>query len=113
MQALDISAAMRSPPSWQTPDGQAAFWLGDAFNGGASWVGCFSGTSPWERHPDGEELLHVLEGEVEITVLAQKGSLRRRIKAGAMFVVPRGLWHKQRAIGSVVECGATSGRSQH
>jgi hypothetical protein len=33
----------------------------------------FSGQTPWERHPDGDELLQVLEGCVEMTVLAEAG----------------------------------------
>jgi len=38
-----------------------------AFNNGE--VGVFwsaSGTSPWERHPEDEELLQVIEGQVEV-----------------------------------------------
>lgn len=32
----------------------------------------FSGQAPWERHPD-DELLHVLDGEVELTLLTDSG----------------------------------------
>jgi len=31
---------------------------------GVFW--CTAGTSPWERHPEDEELLQVIEGEVDI-----------------------------------------------
>jgi mannose-6-phosphate isomerase-like protein (cupin superfamily) len=49
----------------------------------------------WERHPQGDELLHVLEGEVEVE-LRERGGRRRRttVPAGSFFVVPRGLWHR-------------------
>ena len=33
----------------------------------------FSDLSPWERHPDEDELLYVPEGEVDITVLHPDG----------------------------------------
>ena len=33
----------------------------------------FSGQAPWERHPDGDELLHVLEGAIDLTVLTDDG----------------------------------------
>jgi mannose-6-phosphate isomerase-like protein (cupin superfamily) len=49
----------------------------------------------WERHPTGDELLHVLEGEVEVELLQKSGRRRRTtVRAGSFFVVPRGLWHR-------------------
>lgn len=55
----------------------------------------YSGLTPWERHPDGDELLHVLEGEVEVTVLGEDGPAQVTVPAGSIFVCPRGLWHRQ------------------
>lgn len=57
----------------------------------------FSGLTPWEIHPDGDELLHVLEGSVEVTVLTDDGPYRETLRTGSVFVVPRGLWHRQHA----------------
>jgi quercetin dioxygenase-like cupin family protein len=49
----------------------------------------------WERHPNGDELLHVLEGEVEVTLVQKSGRRQRTtVRAGSFFVVPRGLWHR-------------------
>jgi len=56
----------------------------------------YSGLTPWERHPDGDELLHVLDGEVDVTVLAEDGPAEVTVRAGSVFVCPRGLWHRQR-----------------
>jgi quercetin dioxygenase-like cupin family protein len=55
----------------------------------------FSGTTPWERHPDGDELLHVLDGEVDVTLLTDDGPVDVAVPAGSLFVCPRGLWHRQ------------------
>lgn len=55
----------------------------------------FSGTTPWERHPDGDEFLHVLDGEVAVTVLTDDGPVDVAVPAGSVFVCPRGLWHRQ------------------
>jgi mannose-6-phosphate isomerase-like protein (cupin superfamily) len=57
----------------------------------------FSGLTPWERHPDADELLHVLEGAVDLTVLIEDGPRSVTLTAGSVFVVPRGLWHRQHA----------------
>jgi quercetin dioxygenase-like cupin family protein len=61
----------------------------------------FSGQAPWERHPDGDELLHVLEGAIDLTVLTDDGTTELRLDAGSVFVCPKGLWHRQRAPQSV------------
>ena len=58
-----------------------------------SWV--------WERHPKGDELLHVLEGDLEITLLRDEGSEKTVLGAGTVFVVPRGVWHRPHAITNV------------
>ncbi|MEO6026359.1 MAG: cupin domain-containing protein [Candidatus Binatia bacterium] len=67
-------------------------WLEDRLVG----VMRFSGETPWERHPDGDELLHVLDGEIDVTVLADAGPVHVSVAAGGVFVCPRGLWHRQR-----------------
>ena len=55
----------------------------------------FTGRTPWERHPDGDELLYALDGEVELTAIADGGPSTRVIRAGEAFVCARGVWHRQ------------------
>jgi quercetin dioxygenase-like cupin family protein len=57
----------------------------------------FSGETPWERHPEGDELLFVLEGEIVVTILSDSGRDSAALTAGSVCIVPRGLWHRQRA----------------
>jgi len=61
----------------------------------------YSGLTPWERHPDGDELLLALDGEVDVTVLTDEEPVRRKLRAGEVFVCPQGLWHRQLADKSV------------
>jgi PhnB protein len=61
----------------------------------------YTGLTPWERHPGGDELLYALDGEVEVTVLTDDGPVHETIRAGSAFVCPRGLWHRQLARKSV------------
>jgi quercetin dioxygenase-like cupin family protein len=93
-------------------DDAAAFPRLASFNGGAIYVGRFAGPTPWERHRDGDELLHVLEGAVEITVLTDEGPRKTHVTAGCVFVVPRGLWHRQLALPSVTLLAATPDNSE-
>src|SRR5262249_12926572 len=64
-------------------------------------VSRFSGATHWERHPAGDELLHVLEGEMEVTTLTDEGLIQSRVSAGSVFVCPRGLWHNLRPLSPV------------
>ncbi|MBI1815376.1 MAG: cupin domain-containing protein [Deltaproteobacteria bacterium] len=67
----------------------------------------FSGQSPWERHPGGDELLHALDGEVDVTVLTNDGPVHTSVRAGSVFVCPKGLWHRQNAPRGVTHLYAT------
>ena len=85
-----------------------------AFNQGSVGVfRCGPGTSPWEHHPDDDEMLYVLEGAVEISVLSEGGPLTTRVEPGSAFVVPRGLWHKHHVPDRLVELYATPGGTVH
>lgn len=61
----------------------------------------FSAKPPWERHPAGDELLYVLDGELELSLLAPEGRIEVVLRTGSIFVVPRGLWHRSSPRGAV------------
>jgi mannose-6-phosphate isomerase-like protein (cupin superfamily) len=92
--------------------GEVEFRTLATFNQGT--IGVFwasTGTSPWERHPDDDELLQVVEGSVDIEVLTDEGSEITPVSAGSVFVVPRGHWHRHRHTGLVKELYLTPGAS--
>ena len=74
-----------------------------------------SGPSPWEMHPDCDEMLQVLEGEIEVEVLPGSGgpSVKTRVPSGSFFVVPRGDWHRQTLLVRTKEFYLTPGPSVH
>ena len=54
-----------------------------------------AGSSPWEKHNNGDELLLVMDGEVRIEVLEDSGDpWAEQLKAGSLFIVPKGRWHQ-------------------
>ena len=53
----------------------------------------FQGAYVWHRHDDTDEVFIVLDGEM--TIAFRKGSVA--LKAGEMFVVPKGAEHKPHA----------------
>jgi quercetin dioxygenase-like cupin family protein len=98
-----LSAALRA----NAPFASTPFSKLESFNHGGIFVGRFSGTAPWERHRRGDELVHVLGGEVKLTVMTARGPVDWTLGAGSVFVVPRGLWHRQQARTEVTLLSAT------
>ncbi|MFT5447153.1 MAG: mannose-6-phosphate isomerase-like protein (cupin superfamily) [Gammaproteobacteria bacterium] len=66
------------------------------------------GDASWYR-----ELFYILEGTFEITLLTETGSEHHVVPAGAMFVLPQGVWHKPAAPASVKFMHLTPGQSLH
>jgi len=66
------------------------------FHGCTCGVASFSGRPPWELH-EADELLHILSGETELTVLEPEGATSRRLRAGNMVLIPQGCWHSNDA----------------
>ena len=115
MRAHDLGEALRGVVAGEVltvEEDTAAFPRLASFNAGAVYVGRFSGQTPWERHPDADELLHVLEGATDITLLTPDGATQVSVAAGSVFVVPRGLWHRQVARPRVTLLAATPDHSE-
>ena len=56
----------------------------------------FSGETAWERHPGGDEMLLILDGETELTQLTPEGEIRQIARKGDAVQIPAGVWHSQR-----------------
>ncbi len=86
----------------------------DAGHAGVFWSEA-GGPSPWEMHPDCDEMLQVLEGEIDVEVLPRDGGagVKTRVPAGSISIVPRGCWHRQNLISRTKEFYLTPGRSLH
>ncbi|MCW5734673.1 MAG: cupin domain-containing protein [Enhydrobacter sp.] len=53
-----------------------------------------------ERHPR-DELLYVVQGSVNVTVLLEEGADDATLNEGSVFVVPAGRWHRQESRSTV------------
>jgi mannose-6-phosphate isomerase-like protein (cupin superfamily) len=71
-------------------------------------------TSTWEMHPEGDELLVLLSGALDIVLDEAAGQRTVALETGQTCLVPRGTWHRQIVRRPAVELGLTYGRStQH
>ena len=88
MTQVDLSQVTTRPGS---PIGEHQFH--DCRFGIGSFVGC----PHWERHNGGDELLLVLAGASNLSVLEDGEVHTRQIAAGSLVVVPQGHWHSNDA----------------
>ena len=91
----------------------AAFAELSPFGKGALFAGSFSGESPWERHPNGDELVHVLDGATKLTIRFEDGPRSFDLRAGMLIVVPQGRWHRFHAPEGVTVLTATPQPTEH
>ena len=64
------------------------------YRDGAIYVGHYAGNSEWERHPQGDEIVYVLDGEVHLFLLTEGGEQEHRMRSGELLVVPMNTWHR-------------------
>lgn len=77
------------------------------------FAGSFDGQSPWERHPNGDELVQVFAGETTLTILSDDGEDVLHMTAGMLTVVPQGRWHRFDAPTGVSLMTATPMPTEH
>jgi mannose-6-phosphate isomerase-like protein (cupin superfamily) len=71
--------------------GEGGGWLVTSFHMSAD-------TPTWEMHPEGDEVLHLVSGEMDVVLEEEGGRGRERViplRAGSTCIVPRGAWHRQ------------------
>lgn len=55
---------------------------------------CDTDWGSWEMHPNGDEFVYLLEGDIEFLLETSEGvATARRITGRGAVVVPRGVWH--------------------
>lgn len=101
-QTLNIQQALskttflkgRTPNKSDHPDNNSAYGALSEFGNGGMYVANYAGFSEWERHPHGDEMVQVLEGETCLVLLINKEEVPHKIQAGELLIVPQGVWHR-------------------
>lgn len=83
----------RRPDTEETEVGSAFATLAETSTGGV-FAGSFQGEGAWERHPNGDELVQILDGETQLTLIVDGIQSSLEMKAGMLTIVPQGCWHK-------------------
>jgi uncharacterized cupin superfamily protein len=100
-------------PSTTADEAADAFARLADYRDGGIFVGHWAGTSEWERHPAGDELVLLLDGETEIFFLIDGRERSGRLVAGDVVVVPQGTWHRFETSGAVKVLSVTPQPSEY
>jgi quercetin dioxygenase-like cupin family protein len=100
MEAYNLQSIVKDLPELKiTPDttfeeAMVAHRMLASFNQSRIGLVRYCGEVPWERHLEGDELLYVLDGELDLKVLSEGEPIDTTLSAGSIFIVPKGLWHR-------------------
>jgi mannose-6-phosphate isomerase-like protein (cupin superfamily) len=64
------------------------------YRDGGIFVSKFAGRGDWERHPEGEEIVQIVDGSGILNLVTEAGPQSVTLAAGIMAIVPRGAWHQ-------------------
>lgn len=84
----------RTAASGFNGESSAAFAVVSQYRDGAIYAGHYSGSSEWERHESGDEVVLALEGTTTVVFLNNGAEELVPLAAGELVVVPRGMWHR-------------------
>ena len=83
------------------------------YRDGALFTTKFAGEGGWERHRNGDELLHIIGGATTLHLMTQEGPQALALSAGMIAVVPQGTWHRFESPGGVTLMTATPQPTDH
>jgi uncharacterized cupin superfamily protein len=64
------------------------------YRDGAIFASSFSGEGAWERHRNGDEFVHILDGAATLHLMTGEGPQALALRAGMIAIVPQGIWHR-------------------
>ena len=83
------------------------------YRDGAIFTTKFAGEGAWERHRNGEEIVHILDGETMVHLMTDSGSETVELHAGMIAIVPQGAWHRFSSPGGVTLMTVTPQPTDH
>jgi mannose-6-phosphate isomerase-like protein (cupin superfamily) len=83
------------------------------FRDGNIFSAKFSGNGSWERHPNGDELVQIVEGATRLHIITADGPQTHELTGGMLVVVPQGAWHRFEAPNGVCLITATPKPTEH
>jgi quercetin dioxygenase-like cupin family protein len=83
------------------------------YRDGAIFTAKFAGTSAWERHPQGDEIVQIVDGATTLHLMTGEGRQSLLLGAGMVAIVPQDTWHQFEAPDGVCVMTATPQPTEH
>ena len=83
------------------------------FRDGNVYCAKFSGDAAWERHPNGDEIVQIVDGATTLYLMTEDGPQSFALSAGMVAIVPQNTWHRFHAPEGVSIVTATPRPTEH
>ena len=117
---LDLGAELKKlkmlrgrTPEMPEAERAGAFAKLAPYRDGAIFTAKFQGEGAWERHPQGDEIVQVVEGATILYVMTDAGIQSYALRSGMLAVVPQNAWHRFEAREGVSLMTATPQPTEH
>ena len=102
----------RTPTTPPAARAGSAARLADYRDGGI-FASKFAGRGDWERHPEGEEIVQIVDGSAVLHLFTEEGPQSVTLGAGMLAIVPQGAWHRFECPEGVTLLTVTAQPSEH
>ena len=100
-------------PETPASEREGAFARLAPYRDGAIFTAKFAGDGAWERHPNGDEIVQIVDGTTILHVMAEDGPQSFALSAGMVAIVPQNTWHRFAAPDGVSLMTATPQPTEH
>ena len=100
-------------PETTPQEREGAFARLAPYRDGAIFTAKFAGDGAWERHPNGDEIVQIVDGATTLHIMTDAGPQSLSLKAGMMAIVPQNTWHRFEAPDGVSLVTATPQPTEH
>ena len=83
------------------------------YRDGAIFAAKFAGTSAWERHPQGDEIVQIVDGATTLHLMTAEGRQSLALSTGMVVIVPQDMWHQFEAPDGVCLTTTTPQPTEH
>jgi mannose-6-phosphate isomerase-like protein (cupin superfamily) len=84
------------------------------YRDGTIYASKSAGKGAWECHPDGDELVQIIEGSAILDIVTDDNPVQSiPVHAGMIAIVPRGAWHRFHCPDGITLLTVTPGKSEH
>src|SRR5260370_4436948 len=93
--------------------GSGAFATLAPFRDGNIFSAKFAGDGAWERHPNGDEIVQIVDGATTLHFITEDRLQSLHLKAGMVAIVPQNTWHRFASPDGVSLMTATPQPTEH